>query len=523
VSRINSRDKISQSVSDNEPLQLSRTWPKGIFLITAVVLTLLLLIDTVMDRYRDTHIENEHRRHLANITLEASRPAISAAMAEDQTEVVNRLLDHLSTIPGVVYISARNAMGIALAERGNKGEQDNGNDNRIQLSKLLKWEIAGEETEIGELLIIMDSPPSSHNLESLMRRKILLLVLMIAVSLFAIASAHQRLTIRLRELCRAALRRASGIDEQKNPYQGLPDEVGDISRAVVKLCQNSRMLFDLQEQLVHNMTIKSQEALHVRQSVNQLSRTSNLFLASVSQEIRAPLTAIRGAVSLCKNGMAGAVQEQTLGLLRIAEENCQRLERLVQEVMDIYELQSGTLVVEQREVELSSLIQRVISHWEPQAHKKQQHINFDAFAISPSVLADSQRLEQVLDIVINNAVRYAGAGAEILISLSSHRNMVRINISDNGPGIPVSLRPYLFDIIGEEKEAQCRLHGRGIGLGLARGIIGIMRGEFSYESMSQEFLKDSTLESGTTFYIDLPAYMGADSAPPALHGSSGSA
>ena len=521
MSRTDSRDKIRQSQSENEQPQLARTWPTGIFLLTAAALTLLLLIDTVIDGYRDNYIENEHQRHLANITLEASRPAISAAMAEDQPEVINRLLDHLATLPGVVYVGARNAAGMAVAERGQKSGHDN--ENRIQLSKLLKWDIAGEEIEIGELLIIMDSLPDRHSLETLVGRKLLLLVLLIAVSLYATASAHHRLTIRLRELCRAALRRGSGVEEQKIPYQRLPDEVGDMSRAVEKLCQNSRSLFNLQEQLVRNMTVKSQEVLNVRQSVHQLSRTSNLFLASVSQEIRAPLTAIRGAVSLCKNGMAGAVQEQTLGLLRIAEENCRRLESLVQEVMDIYELQSGTLVVDQREVELSSLIQRVISRWEPQAHKKQQRINFDTFASSPNVLADSLRLEQVLDIVINNAVRYAGSNAEIQISLSSYNNMVRINITDNGPGIPISLRPYLFDILGEEKEAQCRLHGRGIGLGLARGIIEVMHGEFSYESMSQEFLKDSTLESGTTFYIDLPAYANSDFGTPALHGSSGSA
>ncbi len=491
-----------QSNENTEP-PLIRTWPKGIFLLTVVGLSLLLMIDALMDAFRDNAIENEHHRYIANVILEAGRPAVAAAMAENDVAEVNRLLDHLATIPELRYVSARNSVGAAVAERGSRPVDD---DSHIELSKLLKWNIAGEEIEVGELLIIMESITTRHFLNAMIGRKILLLLLVIAASLYGIASAHHRVCTRLRELCNAALRRAMGHEEQKIPYQHLPDEVGDIARAVEKLCLNSRSLYDLQERLVHNMTLKSQEVINVRQSVNQLSRTSNLFLASVSQEIRAPLTAIRGAVSLCKNGMAGSVQEQTLGLLHIAEENCRRLESLVQEVMDIYELQSGTLVVEQREVELSSLIQREISRWEPQAKKKHQRISFDTFATSPNVLADSLRLEQVLDIVINNAVRYSGANAEIQISLDTSGEMVRIIIADNGPGIPLKLRPYLFDILGEEKEAQCRMHGRGIGLGLAKGIVSVMHGEFSYESMSQDYLKDSTLESGTTFFIDLPMF-----------------
>ncbi|OZG74675.1 hypothetical protein BTA51_06745 [Hahella sp. CCB-MM4] len=486
--------------------KLARTWPSRIMIIATLFMILVTTLDAVFEGYQQLQVEVQHRREMANNTLDAINPSVASAVFNDDLPTVNHLLDHLMSFPNILYASIRNDAGIAVAEKGDNSAAD----RHIQLAKGLNWVVDDEQVEAGEITVIVDADVSLPHILNLMLRKSLLMLSGLLIIALGITAAYHRLTMRLRDLSLATLRICDGHTEQKIPYQSEADEVGDIARAIHKLYRNAENLYDLQDRLVRNMTQKSQEIISAKRDVTTLNRTNNLFLASVSQEIRSPLTAIRGAVTLCKNGMAGAIQEQTLSLLRIAEENCLRLEDLIQEVMDVYELQSGSLELELREVDLKSVIQRVAARWDPRARRKLQRINFDAFLDIPNVLADSIRLEQVLDIVIGNAVYYCGNGCNIQVTLSHTEEQVRISIADDGPGIPMRLRPSLFHIISEEKESQTRMQGRGVGLGLAKGIMTTMQGDISYESMSAENIKDSTLNSGTTFFIDLPIYKRED-------------
>ncbi len=482
--------------------KLARTWPTRIIVMAVLFMILVTTADAVFESYQQLQVEIQHRRELANNTLDAINPSVASAVFNDDLPTVLYLLDHLVSFPNILYASIRNEAGIAVAEKGDNSDSE----QHIQLAKSLKWVVDDEQVEAGEITVIVDADVSLHHILNLVLRKSLLMLSGLLIVMLSITAAYHRLTMRLRMLSLATLRICEGHTEQRIPYQSEPDEVGDVARAVQSLYRNATNLYDLQDRLVRNMTQKSQEIISAKRDVTTLNRTNNLFLASVSQEIRSPLTAIRGAVTLCKNGMAGAIQEQTLSLLKIAEENCLRLEDLIQEVMDVYELQSGSLEMDLREVDLKSVIQRVAARWDPRARRKLQRINFDAFLDTPNVVADSIRLEQVLDIVIGNAVYYCGNGCNIQVTLSHTEEQVRITIADDGPGIPMKLRPTLFHIISEEKEAQTRMQGRGVGLGLAKGIMTTMHGDISYESMSSENIQDSTLNSGTTFFIDVPIY-----------------
>ncbi|WP_020409921.1 HAMP domain-containing sensor histidine kinase [Hahella ganghwensis] len=488
--------------------KLARTWPTKIMLLSALAIMALTVLDGLYEGYQQLQIEIQHRREMAENTLDSINPSLASAVFNDDLAAVQELLVHLTSFPNILYASVRNDSGIAVAERGDKSDPD----HHILMAKSLNWTVDDEHVEAGEIIVIVDAEVSLHYLLNTVVRKSLAILLGVVIVLMGITAAYHRLTMRLRDLSLATYRISEGYTEQKLPYLSQTDEIGDIAHSIQRLYRNAENLYDLQDRLVRNMTMKSQEIISAKRDVTTLNRTNNLFLASVSQEIRSPLTAIRGAVTLCKNGMAGSIQEQTLSLLKIAEENCLRLEDLIQEVMDIYELQSGSLELDLREVDLTSVIQRVAARWEPKARKKLQRINFDTFMDIPNVKADSIRLEQVLDTIIGNAVRYCGNGSNIQVTLSHTEDSVRISIADDGPGIPMKLRPTLFHIISEEKESQSHsnTHGRGVGLGLAKGIMLNMFGDISYESMSAENVRDSTLDSGTTFFIDIPIYSNPD-------------
>jgi len=217
------------------------------------------------------------------------------------------------------------------------------------------------------------------------------------------------------------------------------------------------------------------------------------FVANVSHELKTPLTVIRGyAETLLDEELSRADQMQ---FLEVISRNAQRLQRVVEELLDLSRLQSGGWIPDLQPLELSALVRDIWLDCEPSM--KRQRIEFSVHGGPALVLADQDGLQQILSNIYDNALRYTPENGRIETHFTTRDDHVLVEISDNGSGIPATSLPRIFERFYRVDAARSRAEG-GTGLGLA--IV-----KHLTERMNGTVWATSILGSGTTIHLQLPA------------------
>ena len=223
----------------------------------------------------------------------------------------------------------------------------------------------------------------------------------------------------------------------------------------------------------------------------RLRKLQEDFIANVSHELRTPLGFIKGyATTLLREDAAWDKATRQEFLLYIDEET-DRLSELIDDLLDSSRLQAGTMQIELRPLSLDQLLQdiaiRALSRYPGLLVQLQ---------VMPEIIvnADPQRLAQVFDNMISNAVKYA-PGSPVLINVKRLDDRVHIAMEDHGPGIPPEHLPHLFERFYRVKNGLTKMHGTGLGLYICHEIILAHQGEINVES---------ELSKGTIFHIYLP-------------------
>ena len=175
-------------------------------------------------------------------------------------------------------------------------------------------------------------------------------------------------------------------------------------------------------------------------------------------------------------------------------EQSRRLNRMIVALLDISRIQSGQLSIEQAPVDLGRLVRRVIAEVRPSLA---QHV-IEEYIGGPhlQIMGDELRLEQVLQNLLQNAIKYSPAGGIITVRLAQHNDMARVSISDEGIGVPADAMPRLFQRFYRADNADPRhISGMGVGLYVVREILQLHGGHVEVESVEG---------SGSTFTVVLP-------------------
>lgn len=226
------------------------------------------------------------------------------------------------------------------------------------------------------------------------------------------------------------------------------------------------------------------------------------FVANVSHELRTPLTAIRGYTeTLLRNPPADPGEaEQFLGII---QRHSERLGRLIDDLLTLSDLESGKIQLEKGKLQTADLIGRVLEIFQDQAGKKNITLLRSVDADLPLIIGDSDRLQQLLINLIDNALKYTPSGGRIevaarLVSPNNHQPpMVEIAVADTGCGIAEKDLPRLTERFYRVDKARSReLGGTGLGLAIVKHIVQVHGG----------FLKiDSQIQKGTTVRVFLPS------------------
>ena len=225
-----------------------------------------------------------------------------------------------------------------------------------------------------------------------------------------------------------------------------------------------------------------------------VERTKNEFVSVVSHELRTPLTSIHGALSLLRAGMLGDLSDRGSQVVENAVHNTDRLVRLISDILDIERLDSGRMALQRQHCDSAELAVRSIDAMRSMAESAGVHLEVDA---RPGrVWADPDRLEQTLTNLLSNAIKFSSAGDTVRLFARTTGNELRVEVHDEGRGIPAEHLELIFDRFQQVDSSDAReMGGTGLGLAICRTIV---------EQHGGRIWAESEPGTGTTMTITLP-------------------
>ena len=193
------------------------------------------------------------------------------------------------------------------------------------------------------------------------------------------------------------------------------------------------------------------------------------FISVISHELKTPVALIKGYVSTLRREDASWDRRIVQDSLQVIEEEADRLTDLIENLLDASRLQAGALAIQRSDVDLALLSERIAARFRTQTSQHTIVVEFPAGF--PIILADEDRLAQVLSNLLSNAIKYSPDGGEIRIAGQALPTQVIVCVSDQGPGIAAGDIPHVFDRFYRANEASRNTKGAGLGLYLARAVV----------------------------------------------------
>jgi len=230
--------------------------------------------------------------------------------------------------------------------------------------------------------------------------------------------------------------------------------------------------------------------------LKRLERVRREFVANVSHELRTPLTAIKGYAETLRDG--GLRNPETAAeFVRVIHRHAERLRALIEDLLDLAAVEQGEARLKPAPVRARDVVGPVETLIRPAAETRRQSLTIEIPDDLPAILADRDRLAQVLINLLDNAVKFTPEGGRITLSAKASGSRVILAVSDNGVGIPPGELPRIFERFYRVARSRDRREGgTGLGLAIAKHLTQAMGGTIDVES---------AVGSGTVFRVTLPA------------------
>jgi two-component system phosphate regulon sensor histidine kinase PhoR len=232
--------------------------------------------------------------------------------------------------------------------------------------------------------------------------------------------------------------------------------------------------------------------------VTELRRLESLrrdFVANASHELRTPIAAVRSATETLRGGALDE-PDAAIRFVDIIERNAQRLQSLVEDMLELSKLESNEFKLKRERVELGSVVPIVLALFRERAEKKGVRLAAELPREPMALVGDARALEHVLSNLVDNAIKYCPRGARIVVRAVADDDRVKLVVADDGPGIAPEHLSRVFERFYRVDAGRSReLGGTGLGLSIVKHMVEAMRGRVSVES---------EVGRGATFIVSLP-------------------
>lgn len=230
--------------------------------------------------------------------------------------------------------------------------------------------------------------------------------------------------------------------------------------------------------------------------IRSIERMKTAFVSTVSHELRTPLTSIKGFISTLLQDVDGFYDADTVHeFYTIIDQECDRLTRLISDLLNVSRIEAGrALDLNPGQVNLSDVVEKVVAAQKSYTNKHEFEIDLDPNL--PTIVADNDKVDQILTNLTNNAVKYSPKGGTITVTGKPEDGVVRMSVSDQGLGIPKEHIEKLFDRFHRVDNRDTRkVGGTGIGLYLVKHLVEAHGGKIWVESEEGQ---------GSSFIFELP-------------------
>jgi len=275
---------------------------------------------------------------------------------------------------------------------------------------------------------------------------------------------------------------------------------------LVQILQESQRVMELNQELRDKSEELRRAGLHLKTANTRLQEFSDLkdeFLYTVTHELRTPLTSIRAQAEIIMDDELMAEEDRSMFLDNIIKD-CDRLTRLISNVLDLEKFESGSQKLILGRTDLNELIRGVTHNFQSLARQRNIDFEVDVSAPLPITYADNDRITQVVTNLLSNAFKYCdGVEGKVLLTAYVLDTAIKINITDNGSGIPEADRELVFDKFYQVRnQTRRKPSGSGLGLAICKNIVQMHRGNI--------WIEEGAGESGTRVSFTLPIYRNPD-------------
>jgi len=269
----------------------------------------------------------------------------------------------------------------------------------------------------------------------------------------------------------------------------------------ILLVRSVRKEIQRKEELQHmaDMLVEANSRL------KKLDQAKSEFISIASHQLRTPLTAVKGFVSLIMEGAYGIVTNETQNVLNKVYISNEHLIKLVEDLLSISRIESGKIHYQLQKSDFSKVAKDVMDMFVVKAKEKNLDFQFESSPNIPSIIMDAGKIREVLTNLIDNAIKYTQKGF-VKVSVHTSSYGVQLSVSDSGAGIDGDDVPFLFEKFSRGvSTAKTHVEGTGLGLYVARNLVEAHGGRIWVES--------DGFGKGSTFFVELPL------SPPASLGS----
>ncbi len=258
--------------------------------------------------------------------------------------------------------------------------------------------------------------------------------------------------------------------------------------------------FDLIEHnkhLVGEIKTRNEELMEVNKKLRSMYETQKKFTSTVSHELRTPLASIKTAIDIVKSETSGELNDDQKNFLNKAKDNIDRLNRLINDILDLSKLESGMTSLDLKKNNMNKIISDIVQLQESVAQERGIVLKAELDPDVPEMPFDADKINQVLNNLISNAFKFTEKG-EVVVSSSAEKehNYIKICVRDTGMGIEEKDIPKLFKKFQQLGDpAERKTGGTGLGLAICKEITSQHKGKIWVESKSGE---------GSAFYFLLP-------------------